>query len=142
MKNIPEYGLSEFTNKHSPPAFYSNDLKAHLESHKFVNTPHSHSTYITILFTRGNGEHQIDFERYPVKAGSIFLLNPGQVHCWTLSKETEGFVFFHTREFYNSVYANRKLEDFPFFYLSQNYPLIELYGHSLQKAIYWFKEIN
>lgn len=126
MSKIPVYGLVEFTEEDSKSNFYCNDLRTHLESHKFVNTPHKHNSYITIFFTKGSGEHLIDFDTFPVKPGSVFLLNPGQVHSWKLSKDVEGFVFIHTKEFYNSIFINRKIEDFPFFHLQQNYPVIYL----------------
>jgi AraC-like DNA-binding protein len=126
MNKIPVYGLNEFSKGGSKTSFYSNDLRTHLESHKFVNSPHKHNTYITIFFTKGSGEHLIDFDKFAVKPGSVFLLNPGQVHSWKLSKDVDGFVFIHTKEFYDGLFVNRKIEDFPFFYLQQNYPVIYL----------------
>lgn len=126
IKMIPVYGIQEFNEGEHISYFYSNNLSAHLESHKFVNSPHKHSTYIAILFTHGSGQHFIDFEKYVVKPGSVFLLNPGQVHSWNLSKDVKGYVFFHTKEFYNGIFQNRKIEDFPFYFLDQNYPMIEL----------------
>jgi AraC family transcriptional activator of pobA len=122
MKKLPIYGIAEFSEGEN--YFYANDLMTHLQSHQFVNNPHKHNTYICIFFTDGTGEHQIDFNSYKVKPGSIFLLNPGQVHCWKLSPNANGFVFFHTKDFYNNIYLNRKIEEFPFFYLSQNYPVV------------------
>lgn len=126
MIKIPVYGIKEFSEDDQESYFYSNDLRSHLESHKFINSPHKHNTYITILFTKGSGEHLIDFETFQVKPGSIFLLNPGQVHSWKLSKEVNGFVFIHTKEFYDSIFINRKIDDFPFFRLQRNNPIIYL----------------
>ncbi|GAL85844.1 AraC family transcriptional regulator [Sporocytophaga myxococcoides] len=142
MKKIPVYGIREFSKGSNEVYFYSNDLPNHLRSHQFINNPHSHSTYITILFTKGKGEHQIDFSSYPVKPGSVFLLNPGQVHCWKLSEQADGFVFFHTREFYDSIFTNRKITDFPFFYLQQNYPVIYLDKTEVVSVMSRFEEIN
>ena len=140
MKKIPVYGIAEFSE--SENYFYSNDLKTHLQSHQFVNNPHKHNTYICIFFTEGTGEHQIDFSSYKVKPGSIFLLNPGQVHCWKLSANANGYVFFHTKDFYNSIYLNRKIEEFPFFYLSQNYPVVYTDKKESDYFVRLFKEIN
>lgn len=123
---VPVYGIKEFSHQENNSFFYANELRTHLESHQFINAPHKHSSYITILFTKGKGEHQIDFNTYEIKPGSIFLLSPGQVHCWKLSKESDGFVFFHTKEFYDHIFLKRKIEDYPFFYLQQNYPVIYL----------------
>ncbi len=142
MQKVPVYGIAEFSEQDHGRSFYANNLRAHLESHLFINTPHKHSTYITILFTRGTGIHQVDFDTFPVSRGSVFLLNPGRVHCWTLSEDSAGYIFFHTGDFYNSIYLNRKIEEFPFFYLSQNHPLIQLNESECNKIEVMFKEVN
>lgn len=123
-KNVPVYGISAFGEGRKNAYFYANDLQTHLETHQFINAPHKHSTYICVFFTQGHGVHQIDFDRFEVCPGSIFVLSPGQVHCWDLSADAEGYVFFHAREFYDNIFLHRKIDHFPFFYLQQNYPLI------------------
>jgi AraC family transcriptional activator of pobA len=141
MSNLPVYGITDFLSEKKETLFYANDLKAHLQSHQFVNSPHRHNTYITILFTKGTGAHQIDFSSYKVIPGSVFLLSPGQAHSWSLSEDANGFVFFHTGDFYNSIYVNRKVEDFPFFYLSSNYPVVYCHSKNINKIEELFKEI-
>ncbi|MDF2455218.1 MAG: AraC family transcriptional regulator [Cytophagaceae bacterium] len=142
MAKLPVYGISAFQEKQQEDFFYSNDLRVHLESHKFINDPHKHSTYIAVLFTKGKGEHQIDYSTYAVKQGSLFLLQPGQVHCWKLSKDAAGYVFFHTKEFYDSIFVNRKLHDFPFFFLDSNKPVIYCSKKELDTVVPIFEEIN
>lgn len=140
---MPVFGIVEFTEDNRQDFFYANDLRSHLESHQFINPPHRHSTYIAVLFTNGSGIHQIDFVDYPVSAGAVFLLKPGQVHCWQLSEDVQGFVFFHTGEFYDSQFVGRKLEDFPFFYLQSNHPVVYLAEEkrqSFQQAFAAIKE--
>lgn len=142
MKDIPVYGIAEFSETDLTTAFYANNLRSHLESHQFVNSAHKHRTYIAVLFTEGSGNHEIDFNTYGVRPGSIFLLTPGQVHCWELSSDINGYVFFHTEAFYNTTYLSKKIQDFPFFYLQTNYPVIYLKEEdqfligSLFKSIY------
>lgn len=140
-QKVPVYGIAEFSEKSKEAYFYANELRAHLESHQFVNEPHKHSTYISILFTKGSGEHQIDFDTYAIKPGSVFLLSPGQVHCWKLSSDVEGYVFFHTKEFYDSIFLKKQIDHYPFFYLQQNYPLIELPVKDISKTEALFSEI-
>ena len=140
MEPLPVYGITEFSEE-KEHAFYANELGVHLKSHHFVNSPHKHSTYIAVLFTKGRGEHQIDFDTFPVKPGSVFLLNPGQVHCWKLSNDAEGYVFFHPQEFYNSIFASKKIEDYSFFFLQHNYPVIYLTSKDREKIKALFKEI-
>jgi AraC family transcriptional activator of pobA len=141
MRKVPVYGIDDFIKEKNETSFYANDLRTHLKNHQFVNAPHRHNTYITILFTKGSGVHQIDFDSFPVKAGNVFLLSPGQVHCWKLSKDADGFVFFHTKEFYNDIFLHRKMEDFPFFYLQQNYPLIMLSSKERDKVAGHFEAL-
>jgi AraC-like DNA-binding protein len=142
MKNIPIYGIKEFSETNLSTAFYANHLRNHLESHQFINSPHKHSTYIAVLFTEGNGTHEIDFNTYEVRPGSIFLLTPGQVHCWNLSADIGGYVFFHSEAFYNTSYLSKKIQDFPFFYLQTNYPVIYLKEEELFFIESLFKNIN
>jgi AraC family transcriptional activator of pobA len=141
MKQLPIYGINAFLESGMVHSFYANELKTHLESHRFVNTPHKHSTFITILFTAGSGSHNIDFNTYEVRAGSVFLLTPGQVHSWELSEDVQGYVFFHTQAFYNDVYLTRKLDHFPFFYLQTNYPVIYLEAQEVLRFETLFKAI-
>jgi len=126
MKDIPIYGINEFIEADLSKVLYVNNLRNHLATHKFVNHPHKHSTYITVYFTAGYGTHEIDFNTYEVQPGSIFLLTPGQVHCWKLTEDADGFVIFHTEGFYNNAFLTRKISDFPFFFLQTNYPVIHL----------------
>jgi AraC family transcriptional activator of pobA len=141
MKNIPIYGITEFVETNLVTAFYANNLRSHLESHRFVNAAHKHSTYIAVLFTQGSGKHEIDFNTYEVCPGSVFLLIPGQVHCWELSADINGYVFFHTEAFYTTAYLSKKLTDFPFFYLQTNYPVIYLKAEELISVTSLFKMI-
>lgn len=139
---IPVFGIREFLpEQQAEEVVYVNDLKTHLSSHRFINVPHSHQTYITILFTRGKGIHQVDFKSYEVNPGDVFLLSPGQVHSWTLSADTDGFIVFHTEFFYNNLFKDRRIDNFPFFYLSHNHPLIRLKEAPLQGVIRLFKEM-
>ena len=125
MNPIPIYGVEEFTSSSNEKAFYASKLPEHLQNHQFINHHHKHSTFVTVLFTQGHGEHVIDFKSYPVKAGSLFFLNPGQVHCWTLSPDTDGFVFFHSREYYDAFFQKFTIDTFPFFSPAEYEPLVE-----------------
>lgn len=100
--------------KHSD--FYFNSLKDHLlSSHRHIERPHRHDFYASIFFTKGTGTHEIDFRKYDVSAGSLFFMSPGQVHSWKLSEDADGFIFFHSQEFFDLHYVNQKLRQYPFF---------------------------
>jgi AraC family transcriptional regulator, transcriptional activator of pobA len=139
MQSLPVYKIEnfEFYNK----SFYARQLKEHIQKHGFIQHPHKHDFYLTVLFTQGTGTHEIDFTTYPVAKGSAFFLVPGQVHRWTLTDDTDGYIFFHTKEFYDITYANKRINDFWFFSAAQQTPLIQLAETNLQQAEGLFKRI-
>src|SRR5665647_1895407 len=67
-----------------------------------------------------------DIEETNPVPGSVFLLSPGEVHDWHFSKNIDGYIFFHTREFYDLNFTYEKVDNFPFFCCLRNYPLIPL----------------
>lgn len=139
---LPVFGITEFTEDNRQYFFYANGLRRHLESHQFINPPHRHNTYIAVVFTQGTGLHQIDFVDYQVQPGAVFLLKPGQVHCWQLSDDVEGTVFFHTGDFYDNQFVGRKLDDLPFFFLQSNYPVIYLEAGEQESIARSFQSIQ
>ncbi len=116
MKSISVLHIDLFQQGKNTPDFYFNTLQDHLvTSHRHIEKAHRHDFYATILFTRGNGIHEIDFQKYEVSAGSLFFMSPGQVHSWELSDDIEGYIFFCLQDFYEMHYVNQKLRNFPFF---------------------------
>lgn len=116
MDNISVLKIDHFQKGANEAVFYVNTLEKHLlTSHIHLEKPHRHNFYATILFTKGSGIHEIDFNSHIVKPGSVFLLSPGQIHHWELSEDTEGFIFFHTRDFYDMNYVKDTLRQYPFF---------------------------
>ena len=100
--NVPQsikvLGLQDFETHHS--LLYSNVLSDHLRtSHAHIDKPHKHDFYVAMIFTKGYGEHQIDFKTYPVLRGSIFLLTPGQTHHWNYLTTPRALFSFILRPF-------------------------------------------
>jgi len=141
QSTIPVYEIDAFIHASITKGFYCNSLKRHLSEHHFVFVPHKHNFYLSVLFTKGKGKHEIDFKTYDVKPGSLFLLSPGQVHNWILSQDADGYVFFHTREFYELGFSRRKIQDLPFFSSIYTSPLLLPEKNLLQKTIFYFKEL-
>jgi AraC family transcriptional activator of pobA len=124
---LPILNIESFLEVGISDKFYANNLSTHLiDHHNQIKDPHKHDFYVVVLFTHGAGVHEIDFDSYEVKPGSVFLLNPGQTHIWKLSDDVEGYIFFHDDEFYDVQFTNRKIKDYPYFYSSQNSPCIYL----------------
>lgn len=57
-----------------------------------VPFPHRHDFWQIILITGGSGIHQIDFGTYKVKRRQVFIIKPGQVHKWKMSKDIHGVI--------------------------------------------------
>lgn len=127
MKKYTVLNIRQFESEGKSPDFYSNTIENHLVTeHKNIHKPHRHNFYLTVLFTHGYGIHEIDFVTYEVKPGSIFFLNPGQMHHWKLPDDIKGFVFFHTQSFYNLHFTKNSVNSFPFFYSVHNAPVLYL----------------
>ncbi|MFD1551251.1 AraC family transcriptional regulator [Putridiphycobacter roseus] len=123
---FPIYSIKEFQSTQHDNDFYANYANVHIKGHHFTKLPHKHDFYLIILFTKGSGKHEIDFETYQVKPGTLFILKPGEMHYWELSDDIDGFVFFHTKDFYDKRYVTSSLKDFAFFASFQSSPIIHV----------------
>jgi AraC-like DNA-binding protein len=90
---------------------------AYLEKHYHnLHRPHRHSFYHLVLFTKGKGNHTIDFEKFTVKPFQIYFMAPGQVHSWHFDGEVDGYiVHFNEVLFTAFLQDNHFLERFYFF---------------------------
>ncbi len=141
-KQLPVYNIKNFGQFDTKNDIYVNDIKRHLKDHHFILTPHKHDFYMMVLFTHGTGAHEIDFINYKVVPGSLFFLRPGQMHNWKLSKDINGFVFFHSKEFYDSKTGLEKIQDYPFFNSLNNSPLTLLKKENLKKITTLLAELK
>lgn len=133
MKNFPVLQLLQFPSDRGL-GFLISTLKEHIaQHHRMISKPHRHDFYFSVLFLKGTGTHQVDFNAYPIKKGSLFILQPGQSHHWEFSDETDGFVLFHSKEFYELAFPNRTLADFPFFNPPQQQPYLQLQPDQLKR---------
>lgn len=132
-KKLPVYSIREFELQHSEGEFYANHVNLHVQNHRFTNLPHKHDFYLVILFTKGSGIHEIDFETFHVQPGTLFVLKPGEMHFWKLSEDIDGYVFFHSRDFYEKQAGSLHLKDFEFFSSFQSSPFISLEKDSVMR---------
>ncbi len=149
MKNFTVLNIQQFDAEQEVKDFHVNTIENHLVmAHKNIHKPHKHNFYLTVLFTQGSGTHEIDFVTYEIKPGSLFFLNPGQMHHWKLSVDIGGFIFFHTQPFYDLHFAQNRINNFPFFHSVQNAPVLYVeviqanYLKSLFEQIYTEKQSN
>ncbi len=62
---MPIYDIADFKYLGSESDFYANTFAEHLLQHEhMVLAPHRHGFYLSVLFTRGNGIHEVDFQTF------------------------------------------------------------------------------
>ncbi len=91
---------------------------------------------------QGSGTHEIDFNSYPIQPGSLFFMRPGQTHHWELSEKIEGYIFFHSQEFYNLLFPNRNVDDYPLFSEHHGSPHIQLNSKEIMPCFKQFRDIH
>lgn len=139
MKQYPIYDVDSFSCGSVTEDFYVNTLSNHLKTHSFVETPHRHSSYLLLFFTHGSGKHEVDFDRYEVVPGSIFALQPGQLHHWDLSRDVDGYVVIYAQELYNLYFGQKQITDFPFYQSAKSKPEIVLGASEIQALLPFFE---
>lgn len=142
MEMISILDISQFQLDDSQKDFFVNDIPSHiLENQSKITKPHKHNSYLTVLFTKGSGRHEIDFNSYEIKPGSIFVLAPGKTHHWELSEDIDGYIFSHTTDFYDLHYSHNRIHQFPFFYSIQNTPYLALEEKTRRKIESLFEKL-
>lgn len=139
--SLPIYNIEKFKPPGNEDGFYVCRLKTHLKLHEFVLIPHRHDFFFVAVFTKGSGQHFIDFRKYNIIPGCVYMLSPGQLHSWILSDDIDGYIFFHTKDFFEMNSAYQKVEDYPFFCSIYNCPFLQLDQKQLKKIRRIFKEI-
>ncbi|WP_111309809.1 helix-turn-helix domain-containing protein [Confluentibacter sediminis] len=141
MLKIPVLNINQFKESIPLQEVYINSFSNHIQLNKhLINKPHSHNFYLCVLFTEGTGTHEIDFNSYNIHPGKVFFLKPGQTHFWKFETKPEGFIFFHSQEFYELKFLEHTLHSFPFFYSYQNPPVLELTPEKLSELNVKFHE--
>ena len=135
------YAIHHFDIDSRDTAFYVKPLRQHVKQHPFTRLPHKHDFYFTMLVTKGSGQHEIDFVNYPVEPGSVFMMRPGQMHWWELSKDIDGFVFFHSKEYFEEGYIQLRLNRFDFFHSFQSEPYLKLTKKSMADLAFYFQQM-
>ncbi|WP_343696787.1 helix-turn-helix domain-containing protein [Flavobacterium sp.] len=138
MKKYPIYSVQNFSCNDIHRDFYVNTFKEHLKSHSFVEEPHRHDSYLMVFFTKGSGKHEVDFDQFEIKRGSLFVLQPGQMHHWSLSEDVEGFVIIFSQELYNLYFGQKKINDYNFYHSIHNRPEMVFEEAEIPKILPYF----
>lgn len=77
---------------------------------------HRHEFYEFFLFTHdGEGYHEIDTIRYPIRKFSVHIVAPGQVHCLNC-RNVRGYVLCFSEDFLLSADHSHPSDNYPFLY--------------------------
>lgn len=113
---IPAYTIESLKSTNAEPKeidlfrfdYFARDIE-HLKA------PHRHHFFTFILVTAGGGIHDIDFKKYALKAGRLFLIAPGQVHAWRELVNVKGYVLLFTDSFMALSKGRKLLSSWPLF---------------------------
>ena len=126
MERDEVYEIKKFKHNFFHHNLYVNKFQNHLKEHRFIESLHRHDFYVLVLFTNGTGLHKIDFDTFDITKGSLFLMQPGQIHLWELSSDIDGYIVFFSKEIYNLHFRDKKIEEYLFFQSSKNKPELVL----------------
>lgn len=117
QSSIPVYDISSIDRQERLQDLLVSRFGSYLQKHYAqLHRPHRHSFYHLVLFTKGKGHHTIDFQKFPVKAGQIYFMAPGQVHSWHFEGAVDGYIVHFKEGFFRSFLHNSHyLEQFRFF---------------------------
>lgn len=81
-------------------SFNIRDIGPMLKQDDMQQPLHRHEYYFILYLEKGKGVHSIDFEKYPVRNGTVFIMRPGQVHQLHLKKGSQGYLLEFDLRFY------------------------------------------
>ncbi len=125
---LPNYNINSLKDVPVQPEDFVADHFAHyLAEHKNLYFPHKHAFYQLVYFSKGSGNHAIDFVNFRVEAGQIYFMIPGQVHSWDFKTKPDGYIANFSEQYINALVANPGYTDqFSFFSGIANHRVITL----------------
>ena len=107
-----------------------------------LRIPHRHTFYHIFLFTSGSGSVTIDFEKFDLIPGHVYFMIPGQVHCWDIYGDKDGFGINFSENIFRTFISNPDyLDQFPFMRGIPNDSVVDLQGEARTEATHFFKQI-
>jgi AraC-like DNA-binding protein len=136
-KALITYNINTLTGvAMSPKDFVADHFSHYLDEHPGLHFPHKHSFYHLVYFSKGSGSHSIDFVNFPVEAGQIYFMAPGQVHSWDFETKPDGYIVNFSEQYIHALVADpRYLDQFRFFSGIAADQVISIPGHGRSKVI-------
>ncbi|MCB0524753.1 MAG: AraC family ligand binding domain-containing protein [Saprospiraceae bacterium] len=133
MTKLPSYSICQLLGiDRCMSEIFVSRLRDFGESEECIQFPHKHEFFQLVLFTKGGGQHSIDFEQYEVKADQVYFTSPGQIHSWQFDDETDGFLVNFNESFFTSICHNPNfIHNFPLFGNSSTFSTLQLQGKVL-----------
>ncbi|MNN33373.1 HTH-type transcriptional activator Btr [compost metagenome] len=104
--------------------------------------PHKHIFFHFVLFTKGSGDHIIDFNHYKIKPFQIYFMAPGQVHTWNFVGDEGGYVVNFSVDYFQSFLLRTDyLERFSFLQGKIEHLIFDLEGPCRAQATNILDEI-
>lgn len=82
--------------------FLAEGLNSYLLRNNDLVFPHRHNFYQFVLFTKGRGNHSIDFEHFEIESWQVYFMIPGQIHTWNFATEMHGYIFNFNAELFDT----------------------------------------
>ena len=150
MKNtskLPVFNIANFKDYNNcivnfESNFYVRKFKDHLKENCFLEKPHGHDFYLILVITKGKGVHYIDSTQYKIEPGAMFILSPGQIHKWELSKDTDGYVLFFTKKYFLLDFNSERLTTLPFLQSTFCQPYVLLDEQQMAEMVTIYKKIH
>lgn len=132
---IPVYDICALADNQHEDLLISR-FAPYLQKHQNLSLAHKHSFYHLVIFTRGGGDHSIDFKSFSIKPGQIYFMVPGQVHSWSFAGPVDGYIINFSPAFFQSFLLRQDyLENLPFFSGNIDAEVINL-NPDTQKTVY------
>jgi AraC family transcriptional activator of pobA len=147
-EQLPVFKIVDFNKKYTKPDFFIKPFKEHTVDHPYIEHtdtpdlhlfPHSHEHYLLLLFTTGSGTHTIEQKEYQVNRGGAFFMSPSEVHLWTVSEDTDGYVLLFNSSFYLMDALSKQYFKLPFFRAKNKVNYLHLSEESIKEVEPIFK---
>ncbi len=108
-----------------------------------MDMPQRLHSYMVTLFTRGAGQHLVDFQVYDYREKMLLFVAQHQVHQWQINLKNEGLVLAFSNEFlYQSAADRNLLARYRIFDYSLQSPMLLLNDTDYQHFLLLFQELR
>ena len=98
--------------------------------------PHRHNYFEVLYFNSDGGNHDIDFQSYPIEKNSIHFVSPGQVHLLRKDAKVTGHVLSFTDDFFlDRTSSSMFIDALPFFINPSSIPIVRIIDEEKRKEI-------